>query len=108
MNRRLVAGKSPSRGRFRRRIFRRSRHESIDPSFRNLPVDQHFNVGEQLALVSGNERNRHTPRPHPRRSTDAMHVNLRVDRDIVVDNVRYLAHVDPSRRQVRRHQDADL
>ena len=59
-------------------------------------------------LFVGAERDRLAARPGPPGAADAMNVGFRVERQVVVDDVRDVVHVQSARRDVAGHQHARL
>ena len=67
---------------------------------------QPLDIAEVLALVRRAERNGHALGAGARRAANAVHIAFGNIRQLVVDDVRDLVDVDPTRRDVGRHQDA--
>lgn len=78
--------------------------EPLETLRRNLAVDQLLDLSEFLAFLARHERHRLAEGAHAGGAADAMHVYVWIFRDVVVDDVGDALNVDPTSRQVRRHQ----
>ncbi len=64
--------------------------------------------GEQPALARSDETDRGAAAARPSGAADAVDVGLRVDRDVVVDDVADALHVEAAGGDIRRHEDVEL
>lgn len=64
-----------------------------------------FHLEKLAALISRNQRARHTFLVCAAGPSDAVNKILRNLRQVVVDHVSYVVHVNPTRRHVRCHKD---
>jgi len=60
----------------------------------HLFVDEALDVGQQVALIGGDKGDGDTIGAHAARAADAVDVILRVHRQIVIDDMRDVGHVD--------------
>ncbi len=74
----------------------------------DLLVNEHLDFGEKLALFACHKSDRFACRTHSRRASDAMDISLRIRRDIVIDDVCDVVHVDATRSEIGRHQHGNL
>src|SRR3954451_12310453 len=69
----------------------------------NRPPSQPLDVPQLTALIAPTERSRNSCRPRPSRAPNPVHVHLGHVRQLVIDHVRNPLHVQPARRNIRRH-----
>ncbi len=67
-------------------------------------AEELFDCPEIPSLLGGAKRYRRSRSPGPAGATDAVHVRLRVRRQVVVDHLCDVLDIEPARRQVGRHE----
>src|SRR5919206_5033313 len=67
----------------------------LDPG--NLPADELLDRGERLAVVSGDERDRRAGAARPAGPADAVHIVLRMHRNVEIDDVADVRDVEAAR-----------
>ncbi len=82
--------------------------KAFDTILLNLFVDVRFDGGQLLALLWSDEGDGHAIGAHAAGAADAVHVVLRIVRQVVVDDVRDVGHVDAPAHHIRGDQVGDL
>ena len=72
---------------------------------RDLFLQQALDVAQQLVLVHADQRERFTGCRRAAGTADTVNVIFRHVRQLVVDDVRQLFDIQPTRRDIRRHHD---
>ncbi len=79
----------------RRGLRVRIRFEArADHFLRNWPLDEAFDIAQQLMLTHAHERHRFAFRAHAPRAADAMHIIFQHIRQIEIDHMRQLIDID--------------
>ena len=90
-----------TRGRFERQVIVIVPHGDLDPG---TLLD--LTVQPDLRAITHRDRDPRGPRAS--RPTDPVHIRLRIQGHVEVDHVGDVAHIDPTRRDIRRNEHAHL